>query len=151
MVLLVREGRGGSGLSDSQLHCTSPLGCARLRPASARLSRPASAHLSPPLLPSIFLRLVSLVKQNPGADAPRISREGLFPVKNGTPLEKFRAPFTPMPISDLFLLPPRGGGAGLSSIESRGRLGGRARARGASGGKAAAADQEAGHGSLHAP
>ena len=41
--------------------------------------------------------------------------------------------------------------AGLSSIESRGRLGGRARARGASGGKAAAADQEAGHGSLHAP
>ena len=38
VVLLLREGRGGSGLSDSQLHCTSPLGCARLRPASARLS-----------------------------------------------------------------------------------------------------------------
>ena len=50
-----------------------------------------------------------------------------------------------------FFSPLEGGGAGLSSIESRGRLGGRAGARGASGGKEAAAYQEAGHGSLHAP
>ena len=45
-----------------------------------------------------------------------------------------------------FYFSPLRGGGGLSSIESRGRLGGRARARGASGGKAAAADQEAGLG-----
>ena len=51
----------------------------------------------------------------------------------------------------MFFFSPLEGGAGLSSIESRGRLGGRAGARGASGGKEAAADQEAGHGSLHAP
>jgi len=52
--LRVREGSGGSELSDGQLHCTSPvprpspLGCARsgpLLPASAGLS----AHLFPPL------------------------------------------------------------------------------------------------------
>ena len=54
-------------------------------------------------------------------------------------------------LMELFSSPPSRGGAGLSSIESRGRLGGRAGARGASGGKEAAADQEAGHGSLHAP
>ena len=50
-----------------------------------------------------------------------------------------------------FFLSPLAGGAGLGSIHSRGRLGGRARARGARRGKAAAADQEAGYGSLHAP
>ena len=62
-------------------HCPSPLGCARLRPDSARLSRPlcshlpaSSAHLSSPLpvsLPSIPVRFVFLAHtQNPGADAP---------------------------------------------------------------------------------
>ena len=80
--LRVRGGSGGSGLSYSQPHCTSPvprpspLGCARLRPASARLSRP----LCPPLpvsLPSIFVRFVSLAK-NPGADAPSEAGMGLF-------------------------------------------------------------------------
>ena len=50
-----------------------------------------------------------------------------------------------------FFLSPLAGGAGLGSIHSRGRLGGRARARGARRGKAAASDQEAGYGSLHAP
>ena len=48
-------------------------------------------------------------------------------------------------------LSPLAGGAGLGSIHSRGRLGGRARAKGARRDKAAAADQEAGYGSLHAP
>ena len=51
----------------------------------------------------------------------------------------------------VFFLSPLAGGAGLGSIHSRGRLDGRARARGARRGKAAAADQEAGYGSLHAP
>ena len=50
-----------------------------------------------------------------------------------------------------FFLSPLAGGAGLGSIHSRGRLGGRARAKGARRDKAAAADQEAGYGSLHAP
>ena len=50
-----------------------------------------------------------------------------------------------------FFFSPLAGGTGLGSIQSRGRLGGRARARGARRGKAAAADQEAGYGSLHAP
>ena len=56
-------------------------------------------------------------------------------------------------ISDFtsLFLSPLAGGAGLGSIHSRGRLDGRARARGARRGKAAAADQEAGYGSLHAP
>ena len=49
------------------------------------------------------------------------------------------------------LLPPPRGGGGAKHIENRGRLGGRARAGGALRGKAAAADQEAGYGSLHAP
>ena len=51
----------------------------------------------------------------------------------------------------LFFFSPLAGGTGLGSIQSRGRLGGRARARGARRGKAAAADQGAGYGSLHAP
>ena len=50
-----------------------------------------------------------------------------------------------------FFFSPLAGGAGLGSIHSRGRLGGRARAKGARRDKAAAADQEAGYGSLHAP
>ena len=106
--LRVRGGSGGSGLSDSQLHCIfpvprpSPLGFSPSGPLltasaglSAYLSRPlcppqqaslptSSRLFCPPLFTSSHLSafyicaVCVLGKKNPGADAPSEAGAGLF-------------------------------------------------------------------------